>query len=166
MPNISSNESNQTIKFDQLTEHNTKNNFLETTYTNCGGNTIPKTFSKNQNRASLWINSLNFYAICFHCMSSWGLSKQKLSCKPRAFTSCKAFVKYKKRPGTSLPASISAWPLNWPNFIVRLPLLPVILSNVCIVIMCMYCVCVLFPRLRRHKFWNQTCLSSEAVFSI
>ena len=32
-------------------------------------------FLKNQNCAYLWINSLKFYAVCFYCMSSWGLSK-------------------------------------------------------------------------------------------
>ena len=32
-------------------------------------------FLKNQNGAYLGINSLKFYAICFYCMPSWGLSK-------------------------------------------------------------------------------------------
>ena len=33
----------------------------------------------------------------------------KLSCKPIAFTSYKAFLKNKRRPGTSFPASFSTW---------------------------------------------------------
>ena len=50
-------------------------------------------FLKNQNRGYLWIKSLKFYAVCFCCMPSWGLSNiLKLCCKPLAFT----YVKFKK----------------------------------------------------------------------
>ena len=36
----------QTIKFGQLIEYNMRNIFLEKSYTKCGGETIPKPFSK------------------------------------------------------------------------------------------------------------------------
>ena len=81
----------------------------------------------------------------------------KLSCRPLAFTSYKAFLKNKKRSGTRLSASFSAWFLN---------------KNISIVILCyltkfqylvvftswdigqyVYCNCLL-TRLWRHKFWN------------
>ena len=44
--NTSRNKCNQTIKFGQLIEYNTRNIFLEKLYINCGGETIPKPFSK------------------------------------------------------------------------------------------------------------------------
>ena len=37
---------NQTMKFGQLLEYNTRNIFLEKSYTKCGGQTIPRSFSK------------------------------------------------------------------------------------------------------------------------
>ena len=39
-PNISRRKSKQTMKFGQLIEYNTKNIFLEKSYTKCGGETI------------------------------------------------------------------------------------------------------------------------------
>ena len=45
-PNISRSKSNQTIKFGQLIEYNTRNIFVEKSYTKCGGETIPIPFSK------------------------------------------------------------------------------------------------------------------------
>ena len=47
--NISSNKSNQSIKFDQLIENKMKIIFLETLYTKCGEENIPRTFSKKSN---------------------------------------------------------------------------------------------------------------------
>ena len=37
---------NQTMKFGQLIEYNMRNTFLEKSYTKCGGETIPRPFSK------------------------------------------------------------------------------------------------------------------------
>ena len=37
---------NQTMKFGQLIEYNLRNIFLEKSYTKCGGETIPRPFSK------------------------------------------------------------------------------------------------------------------------
>ena len=75
-------------------------------------------FSKNQNWAYLWINSIKcLYNLCFfdrfYCMSSWELSKNsyrkilQLSSKPFAFTSY--YLKNKNMSRTSLPALCSAW---------------------------------------------------------
>ena len=41
LPNISRSKGNQTMKFGQLIEHNTRNTFLENLYSKCGGETIP-----------------------------------------------------------------------------------------------------------------------------
>ena len=41
-----SQEDNYTMKFGELIEHNMRNIFLETSYTKCGGETIPRLFSK------------------------------------------------------------------------------------------------------------------------
>ena len=46
MPNISRNKGNQTMKFDQLTEQDVKNIFLEKSYIKCSGKTIHSDFSE------------------------------------------------------------------------------------------------------------------------
>ena len=53
LPNISKNESNQTMKFGQLIEYNMRITFLEKLYTKCGGETILRPFSKKSNSANL-----------------------------------------------------------------------------------------------------------------
>ena len=69
----------------------------------------------------------------------------KLSSRPFAFTSYKAFSKNKKRSGSSLPVSFSARflikniflllnSINRSNFVVQLPLIYQILSNIIIAI--------------------------------
>ena len=42
---ISRSKSNQTMKFGQLIEHNMRNLFLDKSYKNCGGETMPRPFS-------------------------------------------------------------------------------------------------------------------------
>ena len=37
------------MEFGQLVEYNIRNIYLNRSYTKCGGNTIPKVFSKNSN---------------------------------------------------------------------------------------------------------------------
>ena len=44
LPNVSSNKDKQGMKFDQLTEYNTRNIFLKKLLTKCGGKTIPRPF--------------------------------------------------------------------------------------------------------------------------
>ena len=46
LPNISRSKDNQAVKFDQLTEYNIRNIFLEKSYTICGVGTIARPFSK------------------------------------------------------------------------------------------------------------------------
>ena len=60
LPNISRSKDNHRMKFRQLIEYNIGNIFVEKSYTKCGGGTIPRPFSKNQNRVCLWIESLKF----------------------------------------------------------------------------------------------------------
>ena len=54
------------MKFGQLIEYNMRNTFLEKSYTKCGRETIPRSFTKNEKRAYLWINILKFYLFCFN----------------------------------------------------------------------------------------------------
>ena len=53
LPNISRNKSNQTMEFGQLIKYNMRNIFTETSYTKCGGETIPRPFSKKSKIISL-----------------------------------------------------------------------------------------------------------------
>ena len=46
LTNISRSKGNQVTKFGQLIKYNMKNIFLEKSYTKCGGDTIPRPFSK------------------------------------------------------------------------------------------------------------------------
>ena len=78
--------------------------FLEKSYTKCGVEK-PDPFLKNQNRAYLWIN-IQFIFIA--CQVQGYRNILKLSCRPLAFTSFKAFLKNKKRSGTSVFDPFSA----------------------------------------------------------
>ena len=49
LPDISRSKGNQTVKFGQLLEDEMKKIFLQKSYTKCGGNTIPRPFSKKSN---------------------------------------------------------------------------------------------------------------------
>ena len=46
LPNIPRSKSNQSMKFGQLIEYNMRNNFLEKSYTKCGGEISPRAFSE------------------------------------------------------------------------------------------------------------------------
>ena len=64
------------MEFGQLVECNIRNTFLEKLYTKCGGETSPKSFSEKSKMSISPVNRLlKFYAACFYCMASWGLSK-------------------------------------------------------------------------------------------
>ena len=45
LPNISRNKDKQRMKFGQLIEYNSRNSFLENSYTKFGGETVPRAFS-------------------------------------------------------------------------------------------------------------------------
>ena len=101
--------------------------------------TLPKI---NLNWAYLWINSLKFYTVFtvfIICQIEDYLNILKLSCKPLASISEKAFLKSKIRFGTSLPASFPAWLLKKNIYlIIFIGWLPFceILGNTCVVIVC------------------------------
>ena len=46
LPNISRSKGNQAMKLGQLIEYSMRNIFLQKSYTKCGGETIPRPFSK------------------------------------------------------------------------------------------------------------------------
>ena len=46
LPYISRSKGNQTMKFVHLIEYSMRNIFIEKSYTKCGGETIPRLFSK------------------------------------------------------------------------------------------------------------------------
>ena len=85
LTNISRSKENQAIKFGQLIESSLRNIFLEKSYTKCGGETIPRPFTY------LWINILKFYFIFIVWQIKDYRNRLKLSCRPLAFTSNKAF---------------------------------------------------------------------------
>ena len=58
------------MKFGQLIEYNTRNIFLEKSYTNVVEKLVPDIFLENENSAYLWINGLNFYTVYFYCMGN------------------------------------------------------------------------------------------------
>ena len=72
---------------------------------------LVNTLLKHRSLAHLLISSVKLYAVCCYCMSKSRTTKiqSKVRWRTLAFTSHKAFLKNKKRSGTSLPASFSAW---------------------------------------------------------
>ena len=84
--------------------------FLEKSYTDCGGETIPRPFSKKSKLSvSLDQQSKVLYNLFFIISQVEGYRNiLKLSCRPLAFNSFKAFLKNKVRSRTSLLDSFSA----------------------------------------------------------
>ena len=104
------------MKFGQLTEDNMRNIFLEKLYTKYGRETIPRPFSKC---SKLSISPDQYSKVIYSYIKLYILyqvedyrKRLKLSCRPLAFTSYKAFSKNKRRSGISLPISFSAWLLK------------------------------------------------------
>ena len=90
------------MKFVQLIEYNIRNIFLEKSYTESGGEIIPRPF-QSQDWAYLWINSPKYSIFCFYYIQVEGYHNiLKLHCKRLAFISYKAFLKNKDRFQTSL----------------------------------------------------------------
>ena len=54
-PDISRSKDNQAMKLGQLTAYNMRKIFLEKSYTKCGGETIPRPFSK-KSKLSIFLN--------------------------------------------------------------------------------------------------------------
>ena len=88
----------------------------------------------------------------------------ELRCLPLAFTFCKAFYKTKRgRELVSIPhfsdefltkVFLRLYFINWPNFIVWLPLLLEIMGTICIVIIC-WPVCDVINFEINHSFLIQ-----------
>ena len=96
---------NQAMKFGQLIKRNRGNIFFEKSYIKCDGDVTP--WSKTEH-----ISDQEYYVLQFLftvCQVEVYWNTLKLSCRPLAFTSAKAFLKNKNRSGTSLPASFFAW---------------------------------------------------------
>ena len=151
LPNISKSKGNQTMKFGQLKEYNMGNIFSKNHAQNVVQKLLPGPFLKNKNWVFLWISS---FIVCFYCMPSWGQSIYlvKLSCMTLDFTSYKVFFKRnRKRPGTSLPASFSAWFFKEKYLSCYSLLTDQISYFGCGYFMRYWTICVM---LWRHKFWN------------
>ena len=89
------------MKFGQLIKYIMKNIILEKSYAKYGGETSPRRFS-GKLKLSISLDMLKLYTVCFYCISNWGLSKY---IETKLQNTC--FLKYKKRSGTSPPASFS-----------------------------------------------------------
>ena len=124
-----------------------RNISLVKSYTKWGGEARPWPFFKIEHipRSTVW-NDINLFLL--HVQVEVYQNVLKLRCWPLGFILYKAFSKNKKRSGTSLPISFSAWFLkmkisyviNWPNSIAWLSSLLEILGIMCIVTICRQCV--------------------------
>ena len=96
------------MKFGQLIEYNMRNIFLKISFTECGRETISRPFSKRSYvmSGSIFLKFIQF--IFIPCQVEECQNVLKLSGRPFAFTSYKAFLKNKKKSGTSLLALFSA----------------------------------------------------------
>ena len=94
------------MKYVQLIEYNLRNYFLEKSYKKCGGETIPRPFFKKSKLSiSLDQYSKVSYILCLLFANLRTIENiLKLSRRPLAFTSNKAFPKNKKSSETSLSA--------------------------------------------------------------
>ena len=144
LPNISKSKGNQTVKFGELKQYNMRNIFLEKSYSKYGEETILRLVFKKVKiehiSGSIFESFIQFVFIV--CQVEGFRNILKLSCRAIAFTSYKAFFKETKRGLEILFLSHFLYELwrklflllhciNWPNFIVWLPLLPEILDNMC-----------------------------------
>ena len=96
-PNISTSKDNQTMKFSQLIKYKRITTFLEKPHTKCGGETIPRPFSK-KSKLSIFLDQqskdLQFVFIVCHVEDYQNILK--LSCITLHFTLHKAFFKTKE----------------------------------------------------------------------
>ena len=78
------------MKIGQLIKYNMRNTFLEKSYVECCGETIPRPFKKSKLRKFLDQQSKVLYSLVF-LYAKLRTIDLKLSCRPLAFTSYKAF---------------------------------------------------------------------------
>ena len=109
LPNISRSKGNQTMKFSQLIEYNTRNIFSSIN--------IHKMWWRNYFQILFWkikIERISGSIVLMQfVLITWQVDGYrdilKPSCMPLVIMSYKAFLKNRKRYGTSLPASFCAW---------------------------------------------------------
>ena len=131
LTNISKSKGNQAMEFGQLIEHNMETFFLENHTQIAMEILFPDPFLKNQNWAYLWIKRFTQIVFTVNQVED----NQNIltpNCRLLAFTSYKAFLKNKKRSGTSLlphfvydfwrKIFLSLYSITWRYFIVWLPL--------------------------------------------
>ena len=142
LPNISRSKGNQTMKFGQLIECNMRNIFLEKSYTKCGGETSPRSFSE---KLKLSISLDQWSKVLYSLVLLYGklraieiyrnwVADHLLSSHIKLFQKIKRGLEL-----VSLPHFLhNFWRKIFllPSFIVWLPLLHEILGNVCIAIVC------------------------------
>ena len=120
------------------------NIFLEKSYTRCGGETIPKLYSKNSKSSKSQDQFYKSFIQFVFIVCKFGSYRNilKLNSRPLVFTSWKAFPRTKRDLDLiSLPhlmhvfrrqIFLSLCCINWPNFLVFLFLLCEIMGNMCI----------------------------------
>ena len=98
LPNISRSKGNQAMKFGQFIECNMRNLFLEKSYTKCGGETIPRTFSEKSKLSIPFDQQFEvFYSLFLRkCQVESYRNILKLSKRPLAFTAYEAFLKHEE----------------------------------------------------------------------
>ena len=106
---------------------------------------FPDPFLNTRNWAYIWINSLRFYAVCFYCIPSWGISKYiKIKLQATCFYLIWSFFKKQREFWNYSPCLIFwmifeekifflLYSITW-SFTVWLPLLREILRNMSFVI--------------------------------
>ena len=118
-------------------------------------------FLKNQNWAYLWINSLNFPQLVFILYQVEGYQNiLKLSCRPLAFTSYRAFL--------MLPCLIFGMIFEEKYFSDYILLTDQISMSGYLHFMRYWTICELWLFVNQvvtSKFWNEPYLSSQVVFS-
>ena len=130
---------------------------------------VPDSFLKNQNWAYLWINSLKSFVqfVFIVCQVVGYRNILKLICKLLPFTSYKAFLKNKKRSGTSLSCLILCIIFKEKCFSCYYLLIDHVSLSGCLYFVdigqYVNCNCLL-TRLWRHEFWSEPYLSNQTVF--
>ena len=145
MSSVSRSKGNQTVKFGHLIECNMRNVFLEKSYAKCDCKSFPRSISE---QLKLSISLDYWYTVCFYCMPSWRLLKHiETILQTTFFYLILSFFKktWSVLGGVSVPhfphnfwrkIFLLLYSVNWPSFIIRLPLLHQILVSMCIAIVC------------------------------
>ena len=114
------------MKCGQLIENNIRNNFFEKSYPKCGREISHIPFS-GKNWAYLWIIKVLHSSLLFHPKLRAILSVDHL-----LLPHIKHFNKIKRSHNIRRKIFLLLYSINWPSFIVWLPLLREILRNMCI----------------------------------